>query len=296
MKVAGLIVTFNRKKLLVDTINSMLEQTRRPDKIIIVNNASTDGTDEILKNYEEKNKCIEVVTLNENLGGSGGFYAGIKHIYDKQEYDWIWLMDDDALPAKNSLETLIAYYESLSEKKKRKIGVLQNKRILDRKKFDEINGKSFELTAKKRKVGTFVGYFIKTEVVGKIGFPEKDFFIYSDDVEYTNRVWKMGYRVETVIGSYIFHPVWTTQLDYILKKKELNLPLWKIYYIFRNPFLMYKNNEFVKFFLKLYFKLDMKMWKRINPETVPFAKKGLEDGLNCVYGKIVKPGQKEIKE
>jgi GT2 family glycosyltransferase len=295
-KVAGLIVTFNRKELLKETIDGIMNQTLSVEKLFIINNASTDGTEKVLEEYKKiySNK-IEVVNLDNNLGGAGGFNFGIHYIYDTFEYDWIWLMDDDALPAKNALETLFQYYDSLSEKKQKKIGVLQNKRVLDRKWFNENNGKYFPIKAKKRWAGTFVGYLIKTEIVGRIGFPEKEFFIYSDDVEYTFRVRKMGYKTLTILGSYIYHPTWTTQLDYIFKKREIKIPGWKIYYVFRNPFLLYRNNEVIKFFLKLYFKFDALMWKKIDPKLYPFAIKGLKDGLNGIGGMVVKPGQKEVE-
>ncbi|OQY10720.1 MAG: hypothetical protein B6I29_00735 [Marinitoga sp. 4572_148] len=210
--IAALIVTYNRKDLLKETIEAILNQTLKPNRLFVVNNASTDGTDDVLNKYKEKyGDDIEIINLKENLGGAGGFNYGIHYIYDTFEYDWIWLMDDDAVPAKNALETLFTYYDTLPKKKQNKIGVLQNKRVLDREWFDKNNGNYFP-----------------------------------------------------VFGSYIYHPTWTTQLDYIFKKKEIKIPGWKIYYVFRNPFLMYRNNEVIKFFLKLYFKLDALMWKRID--------------------------------
>lgn len=294
MKIAGLIVTFNRKDLLVKTINSMLGQSLKPDTIFIVDNASTDGTDKILDEFSDKYPNIEIIKLSDNLGGSGGFYNGIKYIYDRNSYDWIWLMDDDALPSVNALESLFEFYNLRQEKEKNKIGVLQNKRILDMKEFDKINGEKCLLKAKRKSIGTFVGYLIKTKIVGRIGFPEKDFFIYSDDAEYTYRVKKMGYKVLEIEGSYIYHPTWSNTFDYTFKKKKLGLPLWKIYYIYRNPFLMFRNNEFIKFFLKIYFRFDMFLWRFVNKEIIPFAKKGLYDGIHGIEGKTISPGQKKI--
>ncbi|WGS65027.1 glycosyltransferase family 2 protein [Marinitoga aeolica] len=296
-KIAALVVTYNRKDLLRETLKAILMQTFSINTLFVINNASTDGTDKVLEEYKEKySDKIKIVNLEENLGGAGGFNYGIHYIYNTFKYDWIWLMDDDAVPAENALETLFTYYNNLPKKKQNKIGVLQNKRVLDRKWFDENNGKYFPLKAKKRWAGTFVGYLIKTEVVGKIGFPEKEFFIYSDDVEYTLRVRKMGYKTLTIFGSYIYHPTWTTQWDYIFKKRKIKIPGWKIYYVFRNPFLIYKNNEMIKFFLKIFFKFDALIWKRIDPKLYPFALKGLKDGLNGIGGKVIKPGQKDIKE
>ena len=83
----------------------MLNQTRSIDKIIIVDNGSSDGTKEYLSNLKGEN--IQII-YQENLGGAGGFHTGLKAAYE-QEYDWIWLMDDDVEVASDCLENLLKY-------------------------------------------------------------------------------------------------------------------------------------------------------------------------------------------
>ncbi|MCB9247374.1 MAG: glycosyltransferase [Ignavibacteriales bacterium] len=100
MKIAAVVVTYNRLGLLKECIDSLRGQTRKLDEIIVVNNDSKDGTKEWLEEQKDVTKIHQ-----ENLGGAGGFHNGMKAAYEKG-YDWIWLMDDDCLPKLNALEYL----------------------------------------------------------------------------------------------------------------------------------------------------------------------------------------------
>jgi rhamnopyranosyl-N-acetylglucosaminyl-diphospho-decaprenol beta-1,3/1,4-galactofuranosyltransferase len=94
-RVAAVVVTFNRKHLLIECIQGLLVQTVRPDRIYIVDNASTDGTAESLAEAGYlNNPLIQYVCLGSNCGGAGGFSAGLEIAY-KAGFDWFWLMDDD---------------------------------------------------------------------------------------------------------------------------------------------------------------------------------------------------------
>ncbi|MCX9483691.1 glycosyltransferase, partial [Vibrio cholerae] len=132
--VCGVVVTFNRKELLKDCLKALIEQTRPLDAILIVDNASTDNTPQILlemgyiqqlppeknsepyktefmskiKNLENESIKIIYIRMNENTGGAGGFHMGQKHAFELG-YDWIWLMDDDGYPDPKALEKLMEY-------------------------------------------------------------------------------------------------------------------------------------------------------------------------------------------
>ena len=97
-KTAAIVVTFNRKELLTRNIKMLLKQKAALDAILIIDNASTDGTREFVeKNNIISNDSINYIRLDENLGGAGGFYEGVKIGYELG-YDWLWLMDDDGRP------------------------------------------------------------------------------------------------------------------------------------------------------------------------------------------------------
>jgi len=129
--VCAVVVTYNRKELLVECLEALRKQTRPLDAIYLIDNASTDNTPELLKEkgyiqelppkeldkpwekeFAIKNLTdgqvikIHYVRMNENTGGAGGFHEGIKLAYEKG-HDWIWVMDDDVQPRNNCLEVLL---------------------------------------------------------------------------------------------------------------------------------------------------------------------------------------------
>jgi len=102
--VAAVVVTYNRKDKLGTVLDSLLAQTQLPDWIIVVNNASTDGTEQMLASYTDHDRVI-VHTLPENVGGAGGFAAGMARGYELGA-DFVWIMDDDCYPNRDALEEL----------------------------------------------------------------------------------------------------------------------------------------------------------------------------------------------
>ena len=82
--VVAVVVTYNRLNLLQRVVGALKGQSKKLDKIYIVNNGSTDGTKEWLDGQTGLN-----VIHQENVGGSGGFYRGIQEA-SKEECDWIW--------------------------------------------------------------------------------------------------------------------------------------------------------------------------------------------------------------
>ena len=100
-KVIAVVVTYNRKALLVECINALRAQSRPLDGILIVNNGSTDGTEEWLQQQTD----IQFIS-QKNTGSSGGFSTGISWAYSNG-YSWIWCMDDDGYPKQDALEKIL---------------------------------------------------------------------------------------------------------------------------------------------------------------------------------------------
>ena len=109
MKIAAVVVTYNRIELLKKNILSLRSQTCKLDEIIVVNNSSTDGTFDWL----EVQTDLTVITQG-NLGSGGGQHSGIKYAYNKG-YDWIWCMDDDTIPLNDTLEQLLITSKNFSK-------------------------------------------------------------------------------------------------------------------------------------------------------------------------------------
>ena len=95
-KTAAIVVTYNRKELLLQNIEALLKQTVRNQlEIVIIDNASTDGTFEAIKRYVDKGEIIYINT-GSNLGGAGGFQYGIRYAAE-HDSEFVCVMDDDCI-------------------------------------------------------------------------------------------------------------------------------------------------------------------------------------------------------
>jgi len=240
--VCAVVVTYNRKNLLLECLEAIKKQTRPVDAIYIIDNASTDGTSEVLKenryipqlppsalsgSYEiegEINNLVEAssikifyVRMHKNTGGAGGFYEGVKRGYEKG-YDWLWLMDDDAEPKEEALEILSLYFKNKNKNIVSLAGSVVlpdgNVAIYHRGKMNlkkifpviQIPLKLIEYNRQSIEIdmASFVGLLVKKEAIGKIGFPKKEFFIHGDDVEYCIRLCGVG-KILLIPSSVIVH-------------------------------------------------------------------------------------------
>ncbi|NAS19301.1 glycosyltransferase [Clostridium butyricum] len=196
--VSAIIVTYNRKEMLLECINSLKNQSYSIDEIIIINNCSTDGTTDMLKEFKE---TLTIINLDKNIGGAGGFNNGIKYAYNKG-YDLFWLMDDDTIPENNALEILLDEYAVLNENEN--IGFLASDVLWKDKKPCLMNivtplsvfNEFIERGNVKIQKATFVSLLLTKQAVKKCGLPIKEFFIWADDAEFT-------YRVSKVFDNYL---------------------------------------------------------------------------------------------
>ena len=210
--VCAVVVTYNRKNLLRECLQAIRRQTRRPDHVLVVDNASTDGTAEMLR---EEFPEVDVLHLTKNEGGAGGFHEGMKKAY-KMGFDWIWVMDDDGCPLPNTLEALINLRESRFLFRGCLVCSKENPSILafglpDRKgNFLERVQEVYANYGKDGFVDGFAnpfnGVLLHRQVVEKIGLPNREFFIWGDEVEYFLRAKKANIGIATIISAQFIHP------------------------------------------------------------------------------------------
>lgn len=188
-RVAAIVVTYNRKKLLKECIDALLGQTYRELDVLIIDNASTDGTEELVKKYTDSR--VKYINTGSNLGGAGGFQFGVKKGAELND-DYLWLMDDDSIPTPTALAELMSAAEKLGE-----FGFLSSKVLWKDKTMCKmnvpkvsLNHKLSDFTGAPKEIimGTFVSFFVPVAVVKKVGLPIKEFFIWADDFEYSRRI------------------------------------------------------------------------------------------------------------
>ncbi len=278
MKITALVVTYNRVDWLKKNVSAILNQTRKPDEFVIVNNASTDSTQEFLEELQSKEKRVVIKKLKENLGGSGGFSIGLKESIDHGA-DWVWMMDDDALPYPSALKELEKVLNNVDEN----VGVVLSKLV-------KVPNAIPKNKIGHARIGTFVGFAVSAQTVKKVGLPNADFFIYADDYEYSLRIRKNGFQILKAHSSLIEHKDWIKQKRlFRFPFSKPDIPAWKVYYIFRNALNATKQSKLIHLALKGYFFVDRYIWGYVNPSTKAYAFHGFEDGLKGIEGKVVDP-------
>lgn len=246
--IAAVVAAFNRKELLVICVDSLLNQTRAIDRIFIIDNASTDGTFETLrdKGYLD-NPVIEYVCLPENIGASGGIYEGMKRAHEAG-YDFFWMMDDDAELRNDALSSLchrvshdlngIQYYCLYSCHVERSLTYFTEPIVVIDKEKKNVISKFGDLdhsTLHEATGGPFLGFFLPRVAVDRIGLPNKDTFIWGDN-EYFSRLREGGFRIFYDPKSLLFHPqhsLITIRIPVGLFK--FSRPLWRPFSIPNGP-------------------------------------------------------------
>lgn len=204
---AAVVVTYNRKDLLTENIQCLLAQKPEIPAIIIIDNHSTDGTKEAIQQFIDKNQ-IQYCDTGANLGGAGGFSFGIKYAAEKG-YEYVWVMDDDCMPNPDALAAFFAADEQL----KGQYGFLSSKVLwkdgnlctmnLQRETLTH-NLQGFEKNLQPVVMASFVSLFLPTKIIKEMGLPIKEFFIWTDDWEYTRRI-SRKYKCYAVADSVVVH-------------------------------------------------------------------------------------------
>jgi rhamnopyranosyl-N-acetylglucosaminyl-diphospho-decaprenol beta-1,3/1,4-galactofuranosyltransferase len=235
-----MIVTYNRKALLRECLLSLEAQTRPVDEIFVINNASTDGTQELLR---EEFPHWQTLHLPTNTGASRGYYEGIKYAYE-QGFDWVWVVDDEGRAAPDCLEKLLAHGRPNSivvPLKQDSSGRLYGVHAWRRRNVDI----TAEVASQKQPVVRdeflfdFTATLISRQVVHEVGFPNKDFFIWFDDFEYAFRIKnKIKADIIVVPDALFFHDFGanTREVRFLGRRStRSDQPAWKLYYGARNP-------------------------------------------------------------
>ena len=302
MNIGVVLVTFNRLEKLKVALTCYANQTKKPQYIIVVDNCSTDGTDEFLNKWRLKEEGFQkqILFLSENTGGAGGFYEGMK-VACQERAEWIWVSDDDAYPHEDAFERIEDYFESLQSIEKENISAICSavynkgqihyahrsyirssrwKVFIEPSADSEYKKKSFEFS-----ILSYVGSCLSKAALEKVGLDEKDYFIYNDDQEHSIRLNKAG-KFICVTDSIVDHD--TPPYDPMEIK-------WGKYYGKRNELLMIRKHYPFRYFVLRYVKRYIKdvSFLSDNPKELRMIyKAAYKDALLNKKGlhKIYRPG------
>lgn len=236
-KVAAVVVTYNRKELLKECIEALKASTCSVD-VIIVDNNSTDGTKEYIADLIGKDVIYK--RLKKNLGGAGGFSAGMKYAV-KKGYEYIWIMDDDTIVKEDTLEVLLKAKDELSDD----FGFISSSvKWVDgsdckmNMQTYKTNITDYEKTYAAKgiypvKAATFVSLLFSSDAIKQIGLPLKEYFIWGDDKEYTLRM-SNEFACYNVVDSQVVHKMNNNEGSNITKDDIGRID--RYYYAYRNDF------------------------------------------------------------
>ena len=211
--VVAAIVTYNRSDLLLEAIEAVLGQTHPVQRLFVVDNASTDGTPDLLRERGLLDRDdVELVQLPENRGGAGGFARAVEVCRDTGA-DWMWLQDDDAAPAPDAVERLLAAPPATDPGTAAlcaKVALPDG--AIDANQRGHFRRRLLPLAASEYRPGhfpelgflSFVGSLVRVDVARRIGLPRADFFVWGDDVEYSLRLGREG-AIRLVSESVVLH-------------------------------------------------------------------------------------------
>lgn len=244
--IIAVVVTFNRKTLLIEALRQLTQQSYPLSQIILINNASTDGTEDLLREQGWlDNSKIDYHLLEKNIGGAGGFHQGMA-LAAQRSADWLWIMDDDSIPNTDALEQLLLAQQRLIDKQLAPVILASRVNWIDGTphpmNFSTIRRDDWQqlYTALAERclpirATSFVSMLLKKQCINESGLPLANYFIWNDDVEYSGRVLKnqQGYLVS---DSVVIH-----------KTKEKYTPFSqsgdRFFYEVRNKIWMIKSSE-----------------------------------------------------
>ncbi|GAB2700862.1 glycosyltransferase family 2 protein [Mucilaginibacter koreensis] len=263
--IVAVIVTYNRLSLLKEAVAAVKNQSYPVKHLIVVNNGSTDGTADWLNEQDG----IIIEHIKDNCGASGGFYTGLKKAVTYHS-DWLWVMDDDTIANENALQKLAEKTTVTDEP----IGFIGSKCIWTDGKPHYMNLPAIKPSFNERmpfnkydadglfviESNSWVSILINTEAIRKVGLPYKEFFFWSDDLEYTQRITKAGYLGLYCKDSVVVHK---TAINYCPDFYRDTVPnLWKHNYGFRNEFFLKKKYYgFTYYFFWLFAKIGYTSFK-----------------------------------
>ena len=261
LKICAIVVTYNRKEMLLQCVKALHDQKYNDFDILVVDNASTDGTKDFIVPHLKVNDVY--VNTGANLGGSGGFYYGMKYAYEKG-YDWLWIMDDDVVPTPTALGELVGHLKFVKTVSFLASAVYsKDNKALNTPEISRYSTNGYRFWYDKLEYGmirlahaTFVSLLVNRNAITRCGLPCKDYFIWGDDTEYTMRIIGKFGAAYMVGSSKVYHLRGSSSaLDIKTEKNKNRVPMY--YNLVRNTLLnakTYSGKGAYRGWLKRYYK------------------------------------------
>lgn len=190
-RVVAVIVSYNRQELLAEALHAVQAQSRPVDAVVVVDNASTDDSSAVAKRIAPQ---ADVMSLERNVGGAGGFAVGLAAALRDHSGDYVWLMDDDTIPTSEALASLLAgaAQEDAAVAASRVVWTDGSDHPMNTPRPHPFRRHRFGGDTVPVRSSSFVSMLVRASAVRTAGLPIADYFIWNDDFEYSTRLIRSG--------------------------------------------------------------------------------------------------------
>jgi len=215
--VAVVILNWNRAADTLDCVGSLRASNDRQLSVIVVDNGSTDSSWEKLQQVAPED--VTLIQSGANLGYSGGNNVGIREALSFRA-NYLWILNNDVVVHPSCLDELIEAAEKYPQ-----AGVFVPKILYKDHPntlwyaggdYDPVRGQGSHWGFGAQDDGSFdapqevtfatgCSLFVRCEVFEQVGLLDERYFLYWDDVEFSNRVLHAGYKMRYVPTAYVYH-------------------------------------------------------------------------------------------
>ena len=261
-----IIATYQAEKYITDCINSLLKQTNESFNIVIVDNNSSDKTRMLIKGYLQNNLTIHLIENRKNLGFAKANNIGIRYALTKLNADYLFLLNQDTVVENNLLDKLLywapqkgiaAFGPKILIKNNNRIWWIGTKvfkikdlwktlRLALSYQIDKEQEDTFFID-KPVEVEAIVGcaVFLPKEIIENVGYLDEMFFMYGEDLDYSLRIRKKGYKLFVISEAIVYHDVYLEN-EALSAKDNLNKTLKRYYlHLLGSLIVLHKHFSFV---------------------------------------------------
>jgi len=220
--VVVLVLSYNGRVLLDDCLNSYLKNTYSNFELVVIDNGSTDGTEQFVKaNFP----VVQTIRLETNRGYSGGFNYGLEYAIKDKEADYVLVTNNDVIADKNLIFELVKVAE-----KDAMIGFVTGKVYFNEKKnnnniIQTVGKLSHPINIVGEHIGTGekdegqydnveerdfiddVFTLVNREVIEKTGGYDETFFLDFEEADWQLRSKKFGYKIFYTPYAKLWHKI-----------------------------------------------------------------------------------------
>lgn len=203
-RTVAVVVSFNRRELLLKTLQGIVSAVSVPAAVVVVDNGSSDGSADAARGFSSP-VPVDVVALERNTGGAGGFTVGLAHALAEHHADLVWLMDDDTVPTEGTLAEALKVWTSYAPNQAARPAFVASKVVWTDGRDHPMNTPrqrpgvtaaalrlAADVGAMPVRSASFVSLLVDAAAVRRVGLPVADYFLWNDDFEYSTRLARHG--------------------------------------------------------------------------------------------------------